>query len=443
VALSGAIALQIAIFLLTLTLVIWQPRGLGIGFSALGGALLTLATGVVSWEQVPIVWEIVWNATLTLVALLVISLILDEAGFFRWSAFLLARGGFGRGRLLFSLVVLLGASVTALLASDVTTLIWTPAVIEMLLLLGFGPKAILAFAFAIGFIADATSLPLPSSSFVNIILTDYLNISFSRYVMVMVPIYFVAIATSLGVVWFYFDRYIPPTYDPIDLPSPHRVIRDPLVCQWSLPILGLLLVGYFFAASLGLPVSFVAVSGVLVLLALAGRWFHKDAIAMIDIRQVLREVPWQAILFGLGMYFVVFGLLDTGIASLLSQGLSQLAVWGLTACAVCTGLLAMLLSGVATNLAAVLINAVAIQDVTGIDPAIREVMVYANAIGCNIGAKITPLGSLSTLLWFNVLARKKLRISWGQYVRIAIALTIPVLFVTLLTLVIWLPWLIA
>ena len=37
--------LAFAIFLITLVLVIWQPRGLGIGWSALGGAAVALATG--------------------------------------------------------------------------------------------------------------------------------------------------------------------------------------------------------------------------------------------------------------------------------------------------------------------------------------------------------------------------------------------------------------
>ena len=78
--------LAVAIFLLTITLVIWQPRGLGVGWSATLGAVLALLAGVVQLSDIPLVWQIIWNATATFIALIVISLLLDEAGFFACSA---------------------------------------------------------------------------------------------------------------------------------------------------------------------------------------------------------------------------------------------------------------------------------------------------------------------------------------------------------------------
>ncbi|MGA0585065.1 MAG: ArsB/NhaD family transporter, partial [Castellaniella sp.] len=95
--------LALFLFILTLGLVIWQPRGLGIGWSASLGAGLALLTGVIRLEDIPVVWGIVWNATGTFVAVVIISLLLEAAGFFEWAALHVARWGDGRGGRLFVL----------------------------------------------------------------------------------------------------------------------------------------------------------------------------------------------------------------------------------------------------------------------------------------------------------------------------------------------------
>ena len=60
---------------MTMILVIWQPRGLGIGWSAMAGATLALLFGVIQFSDIPIVWQIVWNATATFIAIIIISLL--------------------------------------------------------------------------------------------------------------------------------------------------------------------------------------------------------------------------------------------------------------------------------------------------------------------------------------------------------------------------------
>lgn len=115
-----------SIFLLTMVLVIWQPKGLGVGWSASLGAILALLAGVVTLDDIPLVWSIVWNATATFISLIIISLLLDEAGFFQWAALHVARWAKGDGRRLFVFTILLGAGVSALFANDGAALILTP-----------------------------------------------------------------------------------------------------------------------------------------------------------------------------------------------------------------------------------------------------------------------------------------------------------------------------
>lgn len=413
-----------AIFILTLALVIWQPKGLGIGWSASLGAVLALASGVVHIADIPAVWHIVWNATATFVAVIIISLLLDESGFFEWAALHVSRWGRGRGRLLFTWIVLLGAAVAALFANDGAALILTPIVIAMLLALGFSKRTTLAFVMAAGFIADTASLPLIVSNLVNIVSADFFDLGFTRYASVMVPVDIAAIAATLLMLHLFFRRDIPPVYDLALLKSPAKAIKDPATFKTGWVVLFLLLAGFFILEPLGIPVSVIAAVGALILLAVARRG------RAINTAKVLRGAPWQIVIFSLGMYLVVYGLRNAGLTGYLSGLLNVLAGQGLWAATLGTGFLTAFLSSIMNNMPTVLVGALSIDGSTAAG-VIKEAMIYANVIGCDLGPKITPIGSLATLLWLHVLAQKNIRIGWGTYFRTGIIMTLPVLFVTL------------
>ena len=414
----------LAIFIVTIVLVIWQPRGLGVGWSASFGALLALLTGVVGVADIPVVWAIVWNATFTFIALIIISLVLDEAGFFEWAALHVARWGRGSGRRLFAFLVLLGAAVSALFANDGAALILTPIVIAMLLALRFSPAATLAFVMAAGFIADTASLPLVVSNLVNIVSADYFGLGFGEYAAVMVPVNLVSVAATLAMLMWFYRRDIPATYDAGELREPRAAIVDPATFKAGWGVLALLLVGFFGLGRVGGPISAVAGAGALVLLAVAARG-HR-----ISTRRVMRGAPWHIVVFSLGMYLVVYGLRNAGLTDHLAVLLNWFAghgVWGAT---MGTGLLTAFLSSIMNNMPTVLVGALSI-DASQADGTVREAMIYANVIGSDLGPKFTPIGSLATLLWLHVLARKDIRITWGYYFKVGLVLTLPVLLVTL------------
>jgi arsenical pump membrane protein len=412
------------IFAITLLLEIWQPRGLGIGWSASAGALLALLTGVVHPGDIPAVWQIVWNATATFIAVIIISLLLDEAGFFAWAALHVARWGGGSGKKLFSFIILLGAAVAALFANDGAALILTPIVIAMLLALGFSRGATLAFVMAAGFIADTASLPLVVSNLVNIVSADYFRIGFGDYAAVMVPVTLAAVLATLLMLHLFFRKELPLSYDRARLTSPAAAIRDRATFRAGWLVLLLLLAGFFALEPLGVPVSAVAAAGALMLWLVARRG------QVIDTGKVLRSAPWQIVVFSLGMYLVVYGLRNAGLTVWLTGFLNSFSATGLWGATFATGFFSALLSSIMNNMPTVLVGALAI-DASTAQGVVREAMIYANIIGCDLGPKITPIGSLATLLWLHVLAQKEIRISWGYYFRVGITLTLPVLAVTL------------
>jgi arsenical pump membrane protein len=425
--------LAFLIFAITLLFVIWQPRGLGIGWSASAGALVALAAGVIKPVNIPVVWHIVWNATFTFVALIIISVLLDEAGFFKWAALHVARWGRGRGRLLFPLILLLGFGIAAFFANDGAALLLTPIMLAILVELKFSPKAALAFIIATGFVADTTSLPLVISNLVNIVSANYYNIGFNRYALVMVPVDFASLAATVGVLWWYFRKDIPETYQISALAEPQTAILDKQIFRAAFPVMGVLLAAYLLTAPYNIPVSYITILGALVLLAIA--WRSK----IIPVGTVIKNAPWQIVIFSLGMYLVVYGLRNAGLTLYMADALGWLAGHGNWSAAFGTGFLTAILSSVMNNLPSVLVGVLAIQQTQHLAPLTQEMMVYANVIGCDLGPKFTPIGSLATLLWLHVLAGKGKKIGWGQYMRIGLVITPPVLAVALAALAVWLP----
>ena len=418
--------LAMLVFLITLVFVIWQPKGLQIGTTAVVGAVVALLVGVVNFADVFTVIDIVWDATLAFIGIIILSMVLDEIGFFEWAAIKMAKFSGGNGHKMFVYILLLGAIVAAFFANDGAALILTPILLAKMKYLKMKPLAIFAFLMAGGFIGDSASNPLVISNLTNIVTVGYFDIGFIEYAKNMFLPNLLAILASIVILWIYFRKDIPFKVDVSSLPDASSVIKNQTMFKFSWFFLTLLMIGYFIGDFYNLPVSVFALGGALIFLAIAN---HYKAVKPI---KTIKAAPWQVVWFSIGLYVVVYGLKNAGLTDIIASWIVELNTHGTTVAIIGTGFLSAIISSIMNNMPTIMIMDIAIEHVGYIG---NEALVYANILGSNLGPKMTPIGSLATLLWLHVLAQKGVKITWGEYMKVGLVITPPVLFVALLGLV--------
>ena len=415
-----------SLFLVTLIFIVWQPKGLQIGTSAVVGALVALLLGIVSFEDVVTVTTIVWDATLAFIGIIILSMVLDEIGFFEWAAIKMAKLSGGSGNKLFVFILLLGAFVAAFFANDGAALILTPILLAKMKYLKMKPLAIFAFLMAGGFIGDSASNPFVISNLTNIVTAGYFKIGFLEYLQNMFLPNLLSIIASIAVLWIYFRKDIPLKVDVDALPEAASVIKNERMFQLSWFFLALLMLGYFIGDMNHLPISLFALGGALIFL-LIGKYYKA-----VTPLKTIKNAPWQVVWFSIGLYVVVYGLKNAGLTDVIASWIEELQSHGEFVAIIGTGFLSAFISSVMNNMPTIMIMDIAIEHVGYVG---NEALVYANILGANLGPKMTPIGSLATLLWLHVLAQKGVKITWGEYMKVGLVITPPVLFIALLGLI--------
>ncbi|EAH9136227.1 arsenic transporter [Campylobacter upsaliensis] len=413
------------IFILTLLCIYIRPLNLPLWVYSSLGAAFCVGFGFVSLSDVAFVWGMVWDSTFSLVGLIIFALSLEKLGFFEVLAHYTLRLSTHRQTLhlqtwkFFVFIGVLASVLATFFSNDGAILILTPLIIALLTHIEnvkFSRSPLIIFLLFVGFMSDFASNTFIFSNLTNIITADFFTITFIDFALAMaLPQLFVILAT-LVLFWILFTRKLPKT---LEFKVHTQALPKPSITLFCFALILLLLFGIIGGEKFGIALC-VFTLGVAFLSTLCGILTHKIAL-----KQMLKLAPLGIVAFSLGLFIVVFGLNNMGLVGLLAKGLKHFDTLPLFAQIFSVGISSSLGSSVINNLPMVMLGDLALKDSS-------NALIFAHLLGCNVGAKLTPIGSLATLLWLFSLKRYGISISFLQYMLVALLIVPFVLFFGLL-----------
>jgi arsenical pump membrane protein len=379
-----------------------RPEGWPEAVVAIPAAGLLIAFGVISGPDALAEANRLLPVVGFLAAVLVLAHLCDDEGLFHAAGTLMARASRGDSRRLLTRVFLIGATTTAVLSLDATVVLLTPVVLATARTLAIPPRP---HAYASAHLANSASLLFPVSNLTNLLAFAVAGLSFTEFSAVMALPWLAAVAVEFVVLRVLFRHEL-------SRPAAEVTPPPPEIPVFVLVVLGLTLAGFVVTSIFDVSPAWAALAGAVVLgvRSLAQRRSTTGGI----VRAV--NVPFLAFVLCLGVVVdaVVHNGLGEWMRGVLPVGDSLPALLGLAA-------VAAVLANLVNNLPAVL---VLLPLVAGAGPG----AVLAVLIGVNIGPNLTYVGSLSNLLWRNVVHREGLPARFTEFSRVGLA-TVPLTLV--------------
>ena len=407
------IAFSIAVF--TVALIMVRPKPLNEGMAAAVGACLMLASQQVLFTDLFSILRYVAPILLFFLGLMLICLSAEKAGFFGWSAYQAVNLAKGKGQLLFFTIFALGVAITAFFSNDTTALVLTPIVFTLARELKLRP---LPYVFSCAFIANTASLLLPISNPVNLLPFTAFGLSLGEYLRYLMLPSLAGIGMNVLVFYLLFRSDISSSFSANMCPQP----KDAFFKYVSVA-LGFIAVAYLVTAYKGLPLFWVALGGGL-LLVVGGLILHR-----LHSGEIASGISWSILLFIFSLSVVVKGLEKSGFIAMLGNVLAHSFPQQQSFISIAGVALSNALGSNLINNWSMIMVSTAILSVS--NPSPDPSLIYAAILGADLGPNLTIVGSLSSMLWLVILRQRGLDLSPGQYFKVGLILTPPLLAITI------------
>lgn len=382
------------------------------------GAILLIATGTVKLREVlgALVADTAINPLKILVlfiSMALLSIFLDELGFFRYLAsFALRRAGKSQMRLFLILYVTVSV-LTVFTSNDIIILSFTPFICYFAKHAHISPMPYLAAEFVA---ANTWSMALIIGNPTNVYLVTAAGGDFVSYLKVMLLPTLASGVIAFFFLWLLFRKKL---REPICAEVEHVTLRDRFSLVVGIAHLGVctvaLAVGSYIGVEMWLLSLAAACSLCLWSLGICAARKTRPRI----VAACLHRAPWELIHFILSMFVLVHALEHNGVTDVLFRLLDGAApVWTY---------------GVTSFLSCNLINNIPMSVLYSsiLSGGGSVAAVYATVVGSNLGACLTPIGALAGIMWSSILRTHGLKFGYTDFLKIGVSVAIPSLVAAL------------
>ncbi|MBH40198.1 MAG: hypothetical protein CL790_03100 [Chloroflexi bacterium] len=382
---------------------------------ALGGGALMILIGILNQEQA--FHHVDLNVILLLVGMMVLAGIVRKTGCFQALAILAARWTGGDGLRLMLALSLITAVLSAFLDNVTTVILIAPITVFVATRLKLNPVPFfIAEILASNVGGAATLIGDPP----NILIASAGDLDFAVFIAHMGPPSIIFLIFTM----FYLRRVFasqlvtdPARAEALAALKPGDAITDRRGMYIGLGVLSLTIFGFLIHGALGWEPATVAIAGAALLMILTRP----------DAHEVFNEVEWASVLFFVGLFMMVAGLIELGALKAVSDFAIELTQGNVAATAFLVLWLSAILSAVVDNIPYTATMLPVIQQLTaeGLNP--DNILWWSLAIGADLGGNATIIGASANVILAGIAEREGHKIGFMQFVRYGVPLTIVIL----------------
>ncbi len=352
------------------------------------------------------------------ISMTVLSIFLDELGFFMYLANVtLKRAGTSQTKL-FLLLYITVSILTVFTSNDIIILSFTPFICYFAKNAKISPMPYLAAEFVA---ANTWSMALIIGNPTNIYLATANGVGFVDYLKVMILPTIAAGTISFLLLFLLYRKKLSA---PISGSSTHIEIADKFSLGVGIAHLAvttlLMAIGSYINLEMWLVAACALVSLTLWNIGIAIARHHYP----LRFRASLERAPWELIPFILSMFVMIISLDGAGITSTIGSLLgTDAAIWKY-------GITSFFAANIINNIPMSVLFSSILESVEGD----KLGAVFATTVGSNLGACLTPIGALAGIMWSTILRGQNLKFGYLQFLKIGVTVAIPSLLAALLVL---------